>query len=265
MTKEPKAARSKPPEEMTYFEANAKLFPGHDDAQRSGAKIIWTVFSPPPPLFEIDELVKDLRERNKIKDREWKKKHGDSCPYYVARCGVVLAVARAHHAKEAEIGIRASQKAARSAEEETRDLAESLSDFLDKTPNTTFAPRRNRGTARTNYEELNEALTASVEAYSKIRSAVEALETLSTLAKAACPPEQQERANEWAATFIESLGYTWLDLTGERPKIGDPNFEAFLESAYRSLGGVQKISWPHQAKNSPPRFRTTGVGQVRQI
>ena len=52
-----------------------------------------------------------------------------------------------------------------------------------------------------------------------------------------------------------NLGYTWFGLTGERPKNtafrkNGLDFDAFLESAYRSLDGVQEISWKHQARKA---------------
>ena len=111
-------------------------------------KLSWPAFNPPPPLFEIDEFIKDLIKLGKINDQEWKQKHGARCPYHAARLGVVLAVEWARFAKEVEIRIRPLRQRIASAETKTQNLAKTPFGFFGRNPKYNLCAKERSGNRR---------------------------------------------------------------------------------------------------------------------
>jgi uncharacterized coiled-coil DUF342 family protein len=83
----------------------------------------------------------------------------------------------------------------------------------------------------------------------KISEAILALESLGKIIVGELErvPMQKKTAKEWEACFIETLSFTWRDLTDMKVNSkSNRMFMDFVENAYQSIGLRDEIDWSNQ-------------------
>jgi hypothetical protein len=262
MTKGLKGGRSKQPEEMTYAEAIAKLFPDHDQNLFYTPELPSKPWVKPRAALPIDDFISALKNgsesagRARLISRDLAKERNIICPYWSARMGVANAVMVAHWSKEEvkcvkERKKRLDENVKKLVKEEerlnklTNDLSVICFDFL---------PFLQRGLARADHEEV-EKISNSVEiATTKLTECAEALRVLASFVKKeSIRTKRDNRADEWAWSFCESLGYTWEHLTAEVITSRTTPFENFVVAAYQSLGRDEDIEFENAINESLKR------------
>jgi hypothetical protein len=207
----------------------------------------WRCWIEPAPALPIDEMISDLRRRNReprLRSRPELSADGIACPFYQLRFAVAAAVDVATEAASEDPAQMA--KRWRSEEEKARRAAQVIKDIAASLPYSELRP-----TPRLPLVEPLELISAyKMVMLLRHMGTFDCIGDYARRYRQLFQYDRGEPYNLWRAVFVADLGFVWVALTGESPARTEPFIE-FIVAAFASIAdGQPEESWERSIRRA---------------
>lgn len=257
MTAKPNRPRQFREEDLDFLKEGGEL--AHGLPQKTFARLLpsprFAPWTKPEPALPIDDAVAGLLARTRAPRIAGKEKEGDPCPYWKARNGVARAAILAYLAYGYPGMAQDVGKAANEVGGDITTALGALERLVAHFERRTEPGRKMdmRGGVQPRAERADRSVGESRS--SSLAAALPELER-AIVALTAVQSHLIDRTGEldlktpahlqWRAAFLEDLGATWFELTGENPTTGATSpFHGFVLAAFATIGGENGVPWEH--------------------